>query len=196
MALVEVRGVTKEYRKGDQKITPLIEVDLTVEKGDFVSLMGASGSGKSTLLNLVAGIDRPNAGRIVVNGTDITRLSRTRLAHWRAAHVGYIFQMHNLIPVLTAYENVEMPLLLGPLSLTRPWSSPMSRPGVAQLGLPKILQPWPPEVATSIGHGSSSCLTAPYDRPGAAPLRSQGFRSASANISALSGHVGRTPRHR
>src|SRR5262249_51986374 len=84
--------------------------------GDFVSLMGASGSGKSTLLNLVAGIDRPTAGHILVNGTNITHLSRTRLAHWRAANIGYVFQLYNLIPVLTAYENVELPLLLLPLS--------------------------------------------------------------------------------
>ncbi|TMQ31929.1 MAG: ABC transporter ATP-binding protein [Planctomycetota bacterium] len=116
MALVEVSQVTKEYRKGDQTITPLRGIDLAVERGDFVSLMGSSGSGKSTLLNLIAGIDRPTAGRIVVNGTDITQLSRTRLAHWRAAHIGYIFQLYNLIPVLTAYENVELPLLLLPLS--------------------------------------------------------------------------------
>jgi putative ABC transport system ATP-binding protein len=114
--LVDIRALTKEYRKGDQKITPLRHVDLQVEAGDFVSLMGASGSGKSTLLNLIAGIDRPTTGQIVVNGTDITGLSRTRLAHWRAAHVGYIFQLYNLIPVLTAYENVELPLLLLPLS--------------------------------------------------------------------------------
>jgi putative ABC transport system ATP-binding protein len=116
MPLVEVRQVTKEYRKGDQKITPLKDVTLDVDRGDFVSLMGASGSGKSTLLNLIAGIDRPSAGQIVVNGQDITRLSRTQLAHWRAAHVGYIFQLYNLIPVLTAFENVELPLLLLPLS--------------------------------------------------------------------------------
>jgi putative ABC transport system ATP-binding protein len=116
VALVEVRGVTRTFRKGDVEITPLKDVDLDVEKGDFVSLMGSSGSGKSTLLNLIAGIDRPTAGRVVVNGEDITRLSRTRLAYWRAAHVGYVFQMHNLIPVLTAWENVEMPLLLLPLS--------------------------------------------------------------------------------
>jgi putative ABC transport system ATP-binding protein len=116
MSLVEVRGVTKEYCKGDQTITPLRDVSLAVERGDFVSLMGASGSGKTTLLNLIAGIDRATRGQLVVNGTDITRLSRTRLAHWRAAHVGYIFQLYNLIPVLTAYENVELPLLLLPLS--------------------------------------------------------------------------------
>ena len=116
MALVEVRGVTKEYHKGGQKIAPLASVSLAVEKGDFVALMGASGSGKSTLLNLIAGIDRPSSGQIVVNGTDVTRLSRTQLAHWRAAHVGYVFQLYNLIPVLTAWENVEMPLLLLPLA--------------------------------------------------------------------------------
>lgn len=118
MALVEVRNVTKTYRKGEQEISPLRNVNLDVEKGDFLSLMGASGSGKSTLLNLIAGIDRPTAGRVIVNGQDLTQLSRTKLAYWRAAHVGYIFQTHNLIPVLTAWENVEMPLLLLPLSRT------------------------------------------------------------------------------
>jgi putative ABC transport system ATP-binding protein len=118
MALVEIRHITKAYRKGDQTITPLRDVSLDVERGDFVSLTGASGSGKTTLLNLVAGIDRPTAGRIEVAGTDITRLSRTQLAHWRAAHASYIFQLYNLIPVLTAYENVELPLLLLPLSRT------------------------------------------------------------------------------
>jgi putative ABC transport system ATP-binding protein len=116
MALVEVRGVTKAYRKGSQTITPLRDVSLTVERGESVSLMGASGSGKSTLLNLIAGIDSPTSGEVIVNGTDITRLSRTKLAHWRAAHVGYVFQTHNLIPVLTAWENIELPLLLLPLS--------------------------------------------------------------------------------
>jgi putative ABC transport system ATP-binding protein len=116
MALVSIVGVTKQYRKGDQAIVPLRDVSLEVERGDFVSLMGASGSGKSTLLNLIAGIDRPTAGRIVVAGTDIARLSRSALARWRAAHVGYIFQLYNLVPVLTAYENVELPLLLLPLS--------------------------------------------------------------------------------
>jgi putative ABC transport system ATP-binding protein len=116
MALVEVRNVTKSYRKGGHEISPLRDVSLDVEKGDFVSLMGASGSGKSTLLNLIAGIDSPTAGEVVVAGTEITKLSRTRLAYWRAANAGYVFQTHNLIPVLTAWENVEMPLLLLPLS--------------------------------------------------------------------------------
>jgi len=112
MALVQLRDVTKEYRKGDQIITPLDGVDLDIHQREFVSLMGASGTGKSTLLNLIAGIDRPTSGSIVVGGTEITGLSRTRLAAWRARNIGYIFQTHNLMPVLTAYENVELPLLL------------------------------------------------------------------------------------
>jgi putative ABC transport system ATP-binding protein len=116
MALVEIRGVTKRYHKGGETITPLDDVSLDIEAGEFVSLMGASGTGKSTLLNLIASIDRPDAGTIVVDGADITKLSRTALANWRAENIGYIFQTHNLIPVLTAYENVEMPLLLLPMS--------------------------------------------------------------------------------
>ncbi len=116
MALVEIRRLTKQFRKGDETITPLNEVSLEIERGDFVSLMGASGCGKSTLLNALAGIDRPTSGEIIVKGTDITKLSRGKLADWRAANIGYIFQMHNLIPVLTAYENIELPLLLLPMS--------------------------------------------------------------------------------
>jgi putative ABC transport system ATP-binding protein len=112
MPLVEILGLTKRFRKGDEVITPLDDVDLAIAQGEFVSLMGSSGSGKSTLLNLIAGIDRADAGQIVVGGAEITRLSRRRLADWRAAHLGYVFQMHNLVPVLTAYENVELPLLL------------------------------------------------------------------------------------
>lgn len=112
MSLVDVQRITKEYVKGDQRIAPLKDADLTIERGEFLSLMGASGSGKSTLLNLIAGIDRPTSGQILVDGEDITKYSRTQLARWRAEHVGYIFQMHNLVPVLTAYENIELPLLL------------------------------------------------------------------------------------
>ncbi len=116
MSLVEVMNVTKEYANGEESIRPLDGVSLAVEEGDFVSLMGASGSGKSTLLNLIAGIDLVTSGEIVVADTDITKLSRGKLADWRARHIGYIFQTHNLIPVLTAYENVELPLLLLPMS--------------------------------------------------------------------------------
>jgi putative ABC transport system ATP-binding protein len=116
MSLVEVQQVTKEYVKGDQTIAPLKGANLRIERGEFVSLMGASGSGKSTMLNLLAGIDRPTAGSILVDGQEITQFSRTRLARWRAENVGYIFQMHNLVPVLTAFENIELPLLLRPMS--------------------------------------------------------------------------------
>lgn len=118
MALIEIRNVTKSYRKGGETIVPLDDVSLDIAAGEFISLMGASGTGKSTLLNLVASIDRPDSGTIVIDGTEITRLSRTKLAKWRAANLGYIFQTHNLIPVLTAYENVELPLLLLPMSRT------------------------------------------------------------------------------
>jgi putative ABC transport system ATP-binding protein len=116
MPLVEIRNLTKRFRKGDEVITPLENVDLDVEAGDFISLMGPSGTGKSTLLNLVSGIDRPDSGTIVVDGVEITKLSRGQLADWRAEHLGYIFQTHNLVPVLTAYENVELPALLLPIS--------------------------------------------------------------------------------
>ncbi len=116
MPLIEIKNVTKRYHKGDETITPLDAVSLNIEQGEFISLMGASGTGKSTLLNLIASIDKPDSGSIVIDGTDITRLSRTKLANWRAANMGYIFQTHNLVPVLTAYENIELPLLLLPMS--------------------------------------------------------------------------------
>ncbi|HSG72856.1 MAG TPA: ABC transporter ATP-binding protein [Planctomycetaceae bacterium] len=116
MSLVQVHNVSKRFRKGEAVIVPLDSVSLSIEEGEFVSLMGASGTGKSTLLNLIAGIDRPDEGTIEVAGQEITRLSRSRLANWRAENIGYIFQTHNLVPVLTAYENVELPLLLLPMS--------------------------------------------------------------------------------
>ncbi len=116
MALVELRSVCKSFRRGDETITPLDNISMDIEAGDFISLMGPSGTGKSTLLNLVSGIDRPDSGTITVDGVDVTKLSRTQLADWRAANLGYIFQTHNLIPVLTAYENVELPTLLLKLS--------------------------------------------------------------------------------
>ena len=116
MALVEVRSVTKRFHKGDETITPLDGVSLDIDEGEFISLMGASGTGKSTLLNLIASIDQPDNGTITIDGTQITGLSRTRLAAWRAGGIGYIFQTHNLVPVLTAWENIELPLLLLPMS--------------------------------------------------------------------------------
>ena len=114
--IIEIKNVTRQYHKGDETITPLDAVSLDIEQGEFISLMGASGCGKSTLLNLVAGIDQPTSGSLVINGTDIGSLSRSKLAGWRAENIGYVFQSHNLIPVLTAYENIELPLLLLPLS--------------------------------------------------------------------------------
>lgn len=114
--LIQCRGLTKSYRKGDTLITPLRSLDLDVAAGEFLALMGPSGSGKTTLLNLIAGIDSPTAGELRIGGQDIARLSRSRLADWRSDNVGYIFQLYNLVPVLTAYENVELPLLLHTLS--------------------------------------------------------------------------------
>jgi len=112
MTFIQCRQITKTYRRGDTTITPLQRLDLDVPEGDFLALMGPSGSGKTTLLNLIAGIDRPSGGQLLIDGTDIATLSRARLADWRSDHVGYVFQLYNLIPVLTAYENVELPLLL------------------------------------------------------------------------------------
>jgi putative ABC transport system ATP-binding protein len=116
MALIECRGLTRAYRKGDTLIKPLDGLDLDVEAGTFLALMGPSGSGKTTLLNLVAGIDRATEGSLKVDGVELSTLSRSRLAAWRADYIGYIFQLYNLVPVLTAYENVELPLLLHKLS--------------------------------------------------------------------------------
>jgi len=116
VSLIECRNLTREYRKGDTVIRPLDAVHLDVERGEFLALMGPSGSGKTTLLNLIAGIDAPTAGSIVVDGLKTTGLSRNRLAAWRSVHVGYIFQLYNLVPVLTAFENVELPLLLQKIS--------------------------------------------------------------------------------
>ncbi|MGP1272221.1 MAG: ABC transporter ATP-binding protein [Phycisphaerales bacterium] len=114
--MIECRALTREYRKGNAVIRPLDGLDLDVPRGDFLALMGPSGSGKTTLLNLIAGIDSPTGGTLSVDGTDIASLSRNRLAAWRSRHVGYVFQLYNLVPVLTAYENVDLPLLLHPLS--------------------------------------------------------------------------------
>jgi putative ABC transport system ATP-binding protein len=109
---VAIRALSKHYVRGDQVIAVLAGIDLDVHRGDYVALMGPSGSGKSTLLNLIAGIDKPSSGEIRIAGVDIASLSDAELAAWRAEHVGFIFQFYNLMPVLSAFENVELPLLL------------------------------------------------------------------------------------
>jgi putative ABC transport system ATP-binding protein len=116
MPLIQIRNLSKAYQRGGQRIAVLSELSLDVEEGEFVGLMGPSGSGKSTLLNLIAGIDKPDSGTLLVGGIDITQLGETDLAHWRGANVGFIFQFYNLMPVLTAAENVELPLMLTNLS--------------------------------------------------------------------------------
>jgi len=114
--LVSIRELTKHYVRGDQVIPVLVGINLDIQAGDYVALMGPSGSGKSTLLNLIAGIDKPTSGSIHVAGVDIAQLSESDLAGWRASNVGFIFQFYNLMPVLSAFDNVELPLLLTPLS--------------------------------------------------------------------------------
>jgi putative ABC transport system ATP-binding protein len=116
MSAIECRNLRKDYTRGEEVIHTLQDVDIDIEAGSFVALMGPSGSGKTTLLNLLAGIDRPTGGTIEIGGQDIGDISRNGLAAWRSTHVGYIFQLYNLVPVLTAYENVELPLLLHPLT--------------------------------------------------------------------------------
>jgi putative ABC transport system ATP-binding protein len=113
--VVEIAGVYKSYWRGHQRIPVLEDINLAIPEGEFIALMGPSGSGKTTLLNLIAGIDQADAGTITVAGTEISRLGETDLASWRSRHIGFVFQFYNLLPVLTAYENVELPLLLSDL---------------------------------------------------------------------------------
>jgi len=115
-AIIQVQNVSKSYWRDSFEVPVLKELSLEVAQGDFLALMGPSGSGKTTLLNLIAGIDRPSKGKLIVDGTDISTLSESALAKWRSAKIGFVFQFYNLIPVLTAYENVELPLLLTKLS--------------------------------------------------------------------------------
>ena len=114
--IVAIAHLSKSYRRGDQIVPVLRDITLSIPEGDFIALMGPSGSGKSTLLNLIAGIDKPDSGELRVGGEDITRLAEADLADWRAANVGFVFQFYNLMPVLDAFENVELPLLLTSLS--------------------------------------------------------------------------------
>lgn len=115
-SLIQVRGIDKTYQRGQEEVHVLRGLNLDVDKGQFVAFMGPSGSGKTTLLNLLGGLDVPTSGSITVAGDEVTHMSRPKLTEWRARHVGFIFQMYNLIPVLTAFQNVELPLLLTSLS--------------------------------------------------------------------------------
>lgn len=115
-ALVEVRSVSKTYHRDKVEVPVLRKLSLTVNEGDYVALMGPSGSGKTTLLNMIAGIDRPDSGDVFVAGTNLAQLGESELAKWRSRHIGFVFQFYNLLPVLTAYDNVELPLLLTKLS--------------------------------------------------------------------------------
>lgn len=114
--LVRIRRLVKSYSRGGQRVPVLTDINIDIRRGEFLGLMGPSGSGKSTLLNMIAGIDKPDSGEVLIEGVDITQLSEGELADWRAAHVGFIFQFYNLMPVLNAFENVELPLTLTSLS--------------------------------------------------------------------------------
>ena len=143
--LVAIRGLSKAYVRGDQSIPVLVDINLDVQAGDYVALMGPSGSGKSTLLNLIAGIDKPTSGQILVAGVDIAQLTDAELAAWRATHVGFIFQFYNLMPVLTAFENVELPLQL--TSLGRADRRDRVRNALALVGLSDRMDHYPNELS-------------------------------------------------
>ena len=110
--LAELRGVSRTYQKGKEKVEVLHELDLDIPAGDFVAIMGPSGSGKTTLLNLLGGLDRPTSGTVKIGGAELSSMSNNQLSNWRSTHVGFVFQFYNLLPVLTAQKNVELPLLL------------------------------------------------------------------------------------
>ena len=143
--LIKIRDLSKGYQRGGQDIAVLTELQLDVMAGDFVALMGPSGSGKSTLLNLIAGIDKPSSGRIEIGGIDIATLSEGELADWRARNVGFIFQFYNLMPVLTAFENVELPLLLTDLGARE--RREHVHAALAMVGLSDRLEHYPSELS-------------------------------------------------
>jgi putative ABC transport system ATP-binding protein len=143
--VIRIEHLSKAYTRGGQPIPVLMDINLEVNRAEFVSLMGPSGSGKSTLLNLIAGIDHPTTGRILINGVDIATLNEGSLADWRAANVGFIFQFYNLMPVLTAYENVELPLLL--TSLSRKQRKTHVEACLAMVGLSDRMDHYPNELS-------------------------------------------------
>jgi len=144
-ALVEIEHLSKGYVRGGQPVPVLTDINLIIREGDFVALMGPSGSGKSTLLNLVAGIDKPDSGRLQIAGEDITRLGDSDLADWRARSVGFVFQFYNLMPVLTAFENVELPLQL--TSLSRAERRERVELLMAMVGLTERMKHYPNELS-------------------------------------------------
>jgi putative ABC transport system ATP-binding protein len=143
--IVEIRHLSKSYRRGGQIVPVLEDITLDIAEGDFVALMGPSGSGKSTLLNLIAGIDKPDSGVLRVGGIDIAGLSEGELADWRAAHIGFIFQFYNLMPVLTAFENVELPLLLTRLAAAE--RRRHAETALAMVGLADRMEHYPSELS-------------------------------------------------
>ena len=143
--LISLRGISKSYRRGGQVLPVLTGISFDIARGEFLSLMGPSGSGKSTLLNLIAGIDKPDAGELLVDGVDIVVLGESELADWRAAHVGFIFQFYNLMPVLTALENVELPLSL--TRLTRRERREHAETALELVGLSDRMTHYPSELS-------------------------------------------------
>ena len=143
--LVSISHLSKSYRRGEQVVPVLRDITLEIAAGDFIALMGPSGSGKSTLLNLIAGIDKPDSGELLVGGEDITRLSESDLADWRAANIGFVFQFYNLMPVLDAFENVELPLLL--TSLGRAERRERVETALALVGLADRMTHYPNELS-------------------------------------------------
>ncbi len=143
--LISLRGISKSYRRGGQVLPVLTGISFDIARGEFLSLMGPSGSGKSTLLNLIAGIDKPDAGELLVDGADIVVLGESELADWRASHVGFIFQFYNLMPVLTALENVELPLTL--THLTRRERREHAQTALDLVGLSDRMSHYPSELS-------------------------------------------------
>lgn len=143
--IVHIKHLTKSYHRGEQTVPVLTDITFDIPTGEFIALMGPSGSGKSTLLNLIAGIDKPDSGTLKVGGTDIALLSEGELADWRAANIGFIFQFYNLMPVLTAFENVELPLLLSPLSFKE--RQERVELALAMVGLSDRMEHYPSELS-------------------------------------------------
>jgi putative ABC transport system ATP-binding protein len=143
--IVAISRLSKSYRRGDQVVPVLRDISLAIPAGDFIALMGPSGSGKSTLLNLIAGIDKPDSGELLVDGENITKLPEYELADWRASHVGFIFQFYNLMPVLDAFENVELPLQL--TSLSKSERRERVHTALALVGLSDRMEHYPNELS-------------------------------------------------